>query len=134
MGTSPRGWTPWSGSWTKPGSLSRSNPGSPSVRSPLAATASHPSRIVWGGFPSIGRWAESSCPCISDWSSTDRTVDLADRRNRARCYEAVLREGTPDDIRTYVDGALLIDLWDELVLPPDVRQAWQPLIDRARAR
>jgi hypothetical protein len=69
-----------------------------------------------------------------DWSSTDRTVDLADRRSRARCYERVIRKCTPDDIRTYVDGALLVDLWDDLVLPPDVRRAWQPLIDRAVAR
>ena len=59
---------------------------------------------------------------------------LADRRNRARCYETVIREGTPDDIRTYIDGALLIDLWDDLVLPLDVRRAWQPLIDRTVAR
>jgi hypothetical protein len=28
----------------------------------------------------------------------------------------------------YVDGALLADLWPELVLPRDVRAAWSPLI------
>ena len=43
----------------------------------------------------------------------------------------VLREGQPDDIRAYVDGALLGDLWDELVLPGTVRVAWQPAIDAA---
>ncbi len=29
---------------------------------------------------------------------------------------------------TYVDGALLADLWSELVLPREVRAAWAPLI------
>lgn len=51
------------------------------------------------------------------------------RRERARVYEIVLREGTPDDILRYVDGALLCDLWPELVLPNDLRSAWQPIID-----
>ena len=64
-----------------------------------------------------------------DWSSADRTVDLADRRQRARCYEIVLREGTPDDIETYIEGALLVELWSELVVPADIRSAWQQIID-----
>ncbi|MDO5738632.1 MAG: hypothetical protein Q4P07_00615 [Ornithinimicrobium sp.] len=29
---------------------------------------------------------------------------------------------------TYVDGALLIDLWDELVLPTAIRQAWHHVV------
>ena len=43
-------------------------------------------------------------------------------------YEAVLREGGPQDVLTYIDGVLLVDLWDELVLPHDLRAAWAPLI------
>jgi hypothetical protein len=31
-----------------------------------------------------------------------------------------------------VDGALLVDCWDELVLPRELRQAWQPVVDGAR--
>ena len=31
-------------------------------------------------------------------------------------YEIVLQEGRPADILAYVDGALLVDLWDDLVL------------------
>jgi hypothetical protein len=27
----------------------------------------------------------------------------------------VLREGGPDDVLRYVDGVLLVDIWDELV-------------------
>ena len=44
-------------------------------------------------------------------------MNLANRRERARTYETVLREGRPADIIDIVDGALLVDLWDELVLP-----------------
>ena len=43
-------------------------------------------------------------------------------------YETVLQEGRSADILAYVDGALLADLWDELVLPRAVRSAWAPLV------
>jgi hypothetical protein len=39
-----------------------------------------------------------------------------------------LREGGPDDVVAYVDGALLVDLWRELVLPPRVRAAWDGVV------
>jgi len=68
-------------------------------------------------------------PLHLNWTTPGRPFDLRSRRDRARVYEMVLREGQPDDIRAYVDGALLVDLWDELVLPRDVRVAWQPAID-----
>lgn len=63
-----------------------------------------------------------------NWSEPGRQYDLSDRRQRARVYEIVLREGGPGDVLTYIDGALLVDLWDELVLPPKVRAAWAPLV------
>ena len=47
-------------------------------------------------------------------------------------YEIVLQEGRPADILAYVDGALLIDLWDDLVLPRPVRSAWAPVIQLSR--
>lgn len=72
-------------------------------------------------------------PIHLDWSTVDRRYDLADRRQRARVYEIVLREGRPDDVMRYIDGALLLDLWGELVLPHDVRSAWAPVISRALA-
>lgn len=62
------------------------------------------------------------------WSGPSRAYDLRDRRDRARVYEIVLREGEPNDLLTYIDGALLIDLWDDLVIPPAIRNAWMPLI------
>jgi transcriptional regulator with XRE-family HTH domain len=66
------------------------------------------------------------------WSRDNRHVNLADRRQRARTYEVVLREGGPDDIAAVVDGTLLVDLWEDLVVPSAVREAWQSLIDEVR--
>ena len=59
-----------------------------------------------------------------NWSDPGCTFDLADRRQRARCYEAVLREGMPRDIVRYLDGVLLVDLWHDLVLPRQIRSEW----------
>lgn len=73
-------------------------------------------------------------PLHLDWSRPGRVADLADRRQRARAYEAVLREGRPVDIESIVDGALLVDLWTDLVLPRRIRTAWQPVIDGAVGR
>lgn len=70
-------------------------------------------------------------PLHLNWSDRGRRFDLRDRRQRARVYEIVLREGGPADVLTYVDGALLIDLWDELVLPLAVRAAWQDVVSSA---
>jgi hypothetical protein len=58
------------------------------------------------------------------WSGQPITYDLDDRADRARVYEQVLREGTEDDVLYYVEAEELRDLWDDLVLPPAVRQAW----------
>jgi transcriptional regulator with XRE-family HTH domain len=71
-------------------------------------------------------------PLHLNWSQPAREFDLSDRRQRARVYEIVLREGSGEDISQYVDGTLLADLWPELVLPGPVRREWQPLIDAAR--
>ena len=75
--------------------------------------------------------ATVTLPLGLNWSRPGATFDLRDRRQRARCYEITLREGMPDDLLRYVDGLLLVDLWDELVLPREVRGAWQPVIDTA---
>jgi transcriptional regulator with XRE-family HTH domain len=67
-------------------------------------------------------------PLHLNWSTPGRVFDLRSRADRARVYETVLQEGRPVDILTYVDGALLVDLWEDLVLPRAVRHAWTPLI------
>jgi hypothetical protein len=58
------------------------------------------------------------------WSGPPITYDLDNRADRVRVYEQVLREGTADDVRFYVDPDRLAQLFDELVLPPPVRRAW----------
>jgi transcriptional regulator with XRE-family HTH domain len=65
------------------------------------------------------------------WSSPRRRFDMADRSDRARLYEIVLREGGPDDISAIVDGVLLCELWSELVLPRDLRASWDPVVRAA---
>jgi transcriptional regulator with XRE-family HTH domain len=67
-------------------------------------------------------------PLHLNWSDRGRHFDLRDRRQRARVYEIVLREGRPDDVLSYLDGVLLVDLWDELVLPVAIRSAWQGVV------
>lgn len=69
-------------------------------------------------------------PVHLNWSEPGRVFDLRDRRQRARVYEIVLREGDAQDVLALVDGVLLVEMWDELVLPRAVRAAWAPLIER----
>lgn len=61
----------------------------------------------------------------------DVDYDLADRAQRRLAYQMILAAGKSEDILDHVDGALLTDLWPELILPAEVRDAWQPLIDGA---
>jgi transcriptional regulator with XRE-family HTH domain len=68
-----------------------------------------------------------------NWSDPGRVFRLADRADRARLYEIVLREGTPTDILAYIDGALLVDLWPDLALPRDARAAWASVVEPWRA-
>lgn len=72
--------------------------------------------------------ARVELPLRLNWSQPGRSFNLANRSERARVYEAVLTEGLPEDVLQYVDGALLVDSWEGLVLPRAVRAAWQPLI------
>lgn len=62
-----------------------------------------------------------------------RYFDLADRDDRRRVYQYLLQAGIPVWIWRWVDGAFLVDLWDELDLPRQLRIEWQPLVDHARS-
>ena len=77
-------------------------------------------------------FARVRLPLHLNWSAPERVFDLGSRADRARVYEIVLQEGRPADILAYVDGALLVDLWDDLVLPRAVRSAWAPVIHASR--
>jgi transcriptional regulator with XRE-family HTH domain len=78
--------------------------------------------------------ATVTMPLHLNWSTSRRTWRLSQRQDRARVYEAVLSEGTATDIKKYVDGVLLVDLWEDLVLPQEVRNAWEPLVQDALAQ
>ncbi|TDE54621.1 XRE family transcriptional regulator [Nonomuraea mesophila] len=61
-----------------------------------------------------------------------RVHDLADRGERRAAYTALLCEGGPQELLDHVDGVLLVELFGELDLPPDVRAAWRPLVEASR--
>lgn len=63
-------------------------------------------------------------PLRVQWSGR-RRYDLSDRQDRARVYELVLREGTEEDVRRFVRLDELEELWDDILLPPHVRAAWE---------
>lgn len=87
--------------------------------------------MVPTSLPRLGlqeAFATVELPLHLNWSDRGRRFNLRNRRQRARVYEIVLREGGPADVLRYVDGALLVDLWDELVLATVVRAAWSPVV------
>jgi transcriptional regulator with XRE-family HTH domain len=59
--------------------------------------------------------------------------DLRDRSERRRLFENLLTEGDQHMIMRWVDGALLVDVWAELVLPAKIRAAWEPAVQAAGA-
>lgn len=60
-----------------------------------------------------------------------RRFDLRRRPHRRRLYELLLRRGQPEELIDWIDGALLVDIWDDLSLPQVIRVAWQPIVDNA---
>lgn len=90
-------------------------------------------RLVWvpdhlPRLDTANAFAEVQLPLHLNWSAPGRVFDLKSRADRARVYEIVLQEGRPADILAYVDGALLLDQWTDLVLPRAIRSAWEPVI------
>ena len=75
--------------------------------------------------------ATVTLPLHVNWSMPGRQFHLRDRAQRARVYEMVIREGNPEDVLAYIDGALLVDLWPELVIPRAVRAAWETVVSAA---
>jgi hypothetical protein len=56
----------------------------------------------------------------------NRTFDLDDRALRRWVYQIVLREASrPEDLTTYLNGEILVELWPDLPLPRGVRRAWE---------
>ena len=65
------------------------------------------------------------------WSGPPKVYDLAERADRLRVYEQVLREGNHDDVRRFIDVDEMLLLWDELVLPSHIRRSVGRLVPPA---
>ncbi len=60
-----------------------------------------------------------------DWSG-DASYALDKPARLASMYRSVLNEaGSADDLRDWIDGRLLAQLWPTLWLPPQLRQLWE---------
>ena len=60
------------------------------------------------------------------WWGPQRAFDLSEPTMLAWMYENVLREAIRvDELRTYIDGQILIEVWPDLNLPRAVRAAWE---------
>lgn len=87
-----------------------------------------PDRLWRGKLPEC--FAKIYLEDASRFRGTTR-FDLRRAPQRRRLYELVLRRGEPDELIDWVDGALLVDVWDDLKIPDVVRRAWQPAVDLA---
>jgi hypothetical protein len=75
------------------------------LRGPVSGTVELPVRLFW---------------------NPDRTFDVGKPFMLRWMYENVLREASrPEDLRTYLNGAMLARVWRELHLPKGVRRAWE---------
>jgi hypothetical protein len=64
-------------------------------------------------------------PLRLDWSEQGR-YDLSDPKQLCLMYEVVIRESmAEDDLRAYLNGAVLRKVWPRLWLPRKVRQLWE---------
>lgn len=128
MDGSLRPWKPLPASYEPPGSTSPS-PGRIIFRdNPIGRGRSVPLPDALRRLSVHQAFATVQLPIHLNWSDRDRRFDLRDRQQRARVYEIVLREGTAEDVMAYIDGALLVDLWHDLVIPKEVRAPWDDVI------
>lgn len=67
-------------------------------------------------------------PLHLKWSGP-REYDLDDDQHRLLVYETVMREGGAVDIASYIDPEEVIRLWDRMVLPSGVKQAWRAYLE-----
>lgn len=64
-------------------------------------------------------------PIHLDWSE-QRVYDLDDDAQLGLMYERVIREAVHvDDLRTYLNGSVLVRIWPRLYLPIQARRTWE---------
>ena len=54
------------------------------------------------------------------------SYDLDNPPHRQELYRHVLTDGTPDDVRRYIDIPKLVEMWDYIMLPSHVEYVWGP--------
>lgn len=75
------------------------------LRGPTAGTVTLPHHLDWSGSPSY---------------------DLDKPSRLASMYKTVLNEaGSVDDLRAWIDGRMLVQLWPTLWLPAPLRRGWE---------
>lgn len=83
----------------------------------------------------LWRLAPNDCfvPFNVPSQSGQQRFDPVDRSSRLTAYLWLLEHGDETQLFTHLDGALLVDLWPELVphLPAELRDAWSPLVAQA---
>lgn len=96
--------------------------------------------------PGVGRfwvpnllWNVETPDCFATLKVVDtdhdppiRDCDMHNRAQRKRAYEHLILRCDPEDMLRWLDGPLLVDIWDELELPEPVREAWMWQIVIAR--
>ncbi|MFD1506069.1 helix-turn-helix domain-containing protein [Georgenia yuyongxinii] len=105
-----------------------------SLRTRVDWVEHHPKGIVAFWAPSI-LWSVEPPTCFATLHIPDliqdtgmRTWNMREREERRGVYEQLIRRGLPQQMIRWVDGGLLVDVWDELDLLGPVRDAWEPAI------
>jgi hypothetical protein len=91
--------------WSRPGRRVLVAADLADLQGPASGTAELPLRLFW---------------------CADRTFNLDDPGMLRWMYQNVLREATrAEDLTTYLHRDTLVAVWPDLVLPKDVRRAWE---------
>ncbi|TYL50013.1 helix-turn-helix transcriptional regulator [Nocardioides sp. BGMRC 2183] len=88
--------------------------------------------MLWSVEPPMCFATITFLPDLLRYTETDEW-NLRVREERIGAYEILIREGLPHQMIRWIDGGLLIDIWDELDLPDPVREAWEPAMRLATA-
>ena len=91
-------------------------------------TVAVPSRLPRRPVPNV-----IDLPARIIWSGKRRSFDLSDTEDRAIAYEAIMTNGGAQDILDFINADYLVEIFDQMYLPPTTRDAWQGVVDLERA-